>query len=74
MTEKSMYDEKRFDKRLIERHLTNGLEAARITPEQLQAHLDGLPDLADKCEPVTVVQPMYDKPSVEGSDLPEEGV
>lgn len=54
----SMYDEKKFDKRLIERHLDGGLAAAHITEAELQAHLDNLPDLSDKCEPVTVEQPI----------------
>lgn len=58
----TMYDEKRFDKRLIERHLAGGaIEMARITKEELQAHLDALPDLADKCEPVSIVQPIFEK-------------
>ncbi|MBQ9242306.1 MAG: hypothetical protein IJ165_03635 [Proteobacteria bacterium] len=58
----TMYDEKKFDKRLIDRHLSGGaIEMARITKEELQAHLDALPDLADKCEPVSVVQPIFEK-------------
>ena len=63
MSEPTMYDKKRFDKRLIERHLKGealggALEMARITPEELQAHLDALPDLASECEPVTIKQPI----------------
>jgi hypothetical protein len=33
-----------FDVRMTDRHLGTG----KISPEQLQAHLDALPDLADK--------------------------
>lgn len=59
MSEVSMYEQKRFDKRLIERHLSGGaIESARITEAELKAHLDALPDLADKCEPVTIEQPI----------------
>lgn len=59
MSEQTMYDKKKFDKRLIERHLKGGaLEMARITKDELQAHLDELPDLASECEPVTVKQPI----------------
>ena len=54
----NMYEEKRFDKRLIERHLDGGLEKAKITQEELDNDLDKLPDLADKCEAVTVKQPI----------------
>ena len=62
MSEVSMYEQKRFDKRLIERHLAGGaIENARITEDELKAHLDSLPDLADKCEPVTVEQPIATK-------------
>lgn len=60
MAETNMYEQKKFDKRLIERHLRGGaIESARITEEELKKHLDSLPDLADKCEPVTVVQPIW---------------
>ena len=59
MSEVSMYEQKRFDKRLIELHLSGGaIENARITEDELKAHLDALPDVADKCEPVTVEQPI----------------
>ena len=59
MSEVSMYEQKRFDKRLIERHLAGGaIESARITEAELKAYLDALPDVADKCEPVTVEQPI----------------
>ena len=59
MSEPTMYDKKKFDKRLIERHLKGGaLEMARITRDELQAHLDELPDLAGECEPVTIKQPI----------------
>ena len=60
MAEPSMYDQKKFDKRLIDRHLRGGaIENARITEKDLKKHLDSLPDLADKCEPVTIVQPIW---------------
>lgn len=58
MANTSMYDQKRFDKRLIDRHLTTGLANAHITKEDLKKHLDSLPDLADKCEPVSIPQPI----------------
>lgn len=62
MSEPTMYDKKKFDKRLIERHLEGGaIELARITEAELKAHLDSLPDLADQCEPVTVEQPIHAK-------------
>ncbi|MBQ9394990.1 MAG: hypothetical protein IJU23_05675 [Proteobacteria bacterium] len=64
----SMYDQKKFDKRLIERHLAGGaIESARITEADLKAHLDALPDVSDKCEPVTIDQPIREKP-----EQPEE--
>ncbi len=53
-----MYDQKRYDKRLIDRHLTTGLPNAHITEADLKAHLDSLPDLADQCEPVSIPQPI----------------
>ena len=56
-----MYAEKKFDKRLIERHLSGGLDSARITEKELQDYLDNLPDRAGDCEPVTVEQPICDK-------------
>lgn len=69
MSEVSMYEQKKFDKRLIERHLAGGaLESARITEDELKKHLESLPDLADKCESVSVVQPMYAKPEDEEID------
>ena len=37
MTKYDRYEEKKFDKRLIERHLNNGLECARITEDELKA-------------------------------------
>ena len=58
MANTSMYDQKRFDKRLIDRHLTTGLANAHITKDELKKHLDSLPDLADKCEPVSIPQPI----------------
>ena len=58
MADTSMYDQKRFDKRLITRHLGSGLANAHITEADLKAHLDELPDLADRCEPVTIAQPI----------------
>ncbi len=58
MAEFNMYEEKKFDKRLIERHLDGGLEKAKITREELDNYLAQLPDLADRCEPVSVAQPM----------------
>ena len=58
MADTSMYDQKRFDKRLIERHLTSGLANAHITKEELDKYLADLPDLADKCEPVSIPQPI----------------
>ena len=58
MADTSMYDQKRYDKRLIERHLHNGLANAHITEEDLKKHLADLPDLADKCEPVSIPQPI----------------
>ena len=58
MADTSMYDQKRFDKRLIDRHLTSGLANAHITKAELDKHLAGLPDLADKCEPVSIPQPI----------------
>lgn len=62
----SMYDEKKFDKRLIDRHLAGGaIESARITEAELKAYLDALPDVADKCEPVTIEQPICGKPESE---------
>lgn len=62
MSEPTMYDKKKFDKRLIERHLEGGaISLARITEAELKAHLDELPDLADQCEPVTVEQPISAK-------------
>ena len=74
MSEVSMYEQKKFDKRLIERHLAGGaLESARITAEELKQHLESLPDLADKCEPVSVVQPMYAKPEDEEMDEADNG-
>ena len=69
MSEPTMYDKKKFDKRLIERHLEGGaIEMARITEAELKAHLDSLPDLADECEPVTVEQPICAKPESEVSE------
>ena len=68
MSEVSMYEQKKFDKRLIERHIAGGaIESARITPEELKAHLDALPDVADKCEPVSIEQPIAAK-----KEVPEE--
>lgn len=62
MSAATMYDKKKFDKRLIERHLEGGaISMARITEAELKAHLDELPDLADECEPVTVEQPICAK-------------
>ena len=59
MSEVSMYEQKKFDKRLIERHLAGGaIESARITQDELKAYLEALPDVADKCEPVSVEQPI----------------
>lgn len=58
MANTSMYDQKRFDKRLIDRHLTTGLANAHITKEELKKHLDSLPDLAEQCEPVSIPQPI----------------
>ncbi len=40
-----------FDSRLIERHLGDG----RLNAKELQKHLDGLDDLADKGEEFEVV-------------------
>lgn len=65
MSEFNMYEEKKFDKRLIERHLDGGLEKARITQEELDAYLKDLPDLADQCEPVSVRQPMMGEEEAE---------
>ena len=53
-----MYEQKKFDKRLIERHLTTGLASARITHDDLEKHLKDLPDLADKCELSEIPQPI----------------
>jgi hypothetical protein len=39
-----------FDVRMADRHLGMG----KLTLEQLQAHLDALPDLADKAMPSSV--------------------
>ncbi len=65
----TMYDEKKFDKRLIERHLAGGaIDMARITPEELKAHLASLPDLADKCEPVSIEQPIFAKPEQDSDE------
>ena len=62
MSAATMYDKKKFDKRLIERHLEGGaISMARITEAELKAHLDNLPDLADECEAVTVEQPICAK-------------
>lgn len=72
MTKYDRYEEKKFDKRLIERHLNNGLECARITEDELKAYLDALPDLADKCEPVTVEQPIFAKPEETEENTSEE--
>ena len=69
MSESTMYDKKKFDKRLIERHLEGGaISLARITEAELKAHLDSLPDLADECEPVTVEQPICSKSDNESAD------
>ncbi len=71
-TKPDRYQAKQFDKRLIERHLNNGLECARITEDELKAYLDALPDLADKCEPVTVEQPIFAKPEETEENTSEE--
>lgn len=69
MAEPSMYDQKKFDKRLIDRHLRGGaIENARITEKDLKKHLDSLPDLADKCEPVTIVQPIWADAEADAAD------
>lgn len=74
MSEVSMYEQKKFDKRLIDRHIAGGaLESARITEDELKKHLESLPDLADKCEPVSIVQPMYAKPEDEDNDDADNG-
>ena len=58
MAETSMYEQKKYDKRLIDRHLTTGLASARITAEELKKHLDDLPDLSANCELSEIPQPI----------------
>jgi len=48
-----------FDSRLVERHLGEG----RLSAKELQKHLDGLDDLADKGEEFEVV--LGDDPEAE---------
>ncbi len=48
-----------FDSRLVERHLGEG----RLNAKELQKHLDGLDDLADKGEEFEVV--LGDDPEAE---------
>ena len=57
MAETSMYEQKKYDKRLIDRHLTNGLASARITADELKKHLQDLPDLSANCELSEIPQP-----------------
>lgn len=55
---KGLYDDKRFDVRLIERHLQYpDSHEAHITQEELDARLAALPDCADKCEKIETKQP-----------------
>jgi hypothetical protein len=71
MAEASMYEQKKYDKRLIERHLTTGLASAKITAQDLQKHLDDLPDLSANCELSEIPQPitgLTELPSEETED------
>lgn len=52
-----MYEEKKFDVRLIQRHLESG----RITEAELAKTLNNLPDCSEKFETVTVPQPISGK-------------
>ncbi len=52
-----MYEEKKFDVRLIKRHLESG----RITEAELAKTLEKLPDCSDKFETVSVAQPISGK-------------
>jgi len=58
MAETSMYEQKKYDKRLIDRHLTNGLASARITADELKKYLQDLPDLSANCELSEIPQPI----------------
>lgn len=58
MAETSMYEQKKYDKRLIDRHLTDGLASARITADELKKYLQDLPDLSANCELSEIPQPI----------------
>ncbi len=71
MAETSMYEQKKYDKRLIDRHLTTGLASARITEADLKKHLQDLPDLSANCELSEIPQPitgLTEIPSDEAED------
>ena len=54
-----MNEDKKFDVRLIKRHLESG----RITEDELKKTLDALPDCTDKFETVSTRQPIAGKDS-----------
>jgi hypothetical protein len=55
-----------YDTRARERLLRQGA----LTPEQLRAYLDALPELMEKCEPLPVDQPALLRPESERHAAP----
>ncbi|MFA5624526.1 MAG: hypothetical protein WC966_05660 [Bradymonadales bacterium] len=51
-----MNQDKKYDVRLIERHLDNGT----ITEKELEEHMASLPDVADKAVRVEITQPIVE--------------
>ncbi len=57
-----MYEDKKFDVRLIDRHLTYPkTHEAHITDADVKSYLEALPDCADKCAKVETKQPISSK-------------
>ncbi len=52
-----MNEEKLFDNRLIERHITQG----RVTKEEYEAYLKSLKDSSEKSESLDLVQPIVEQ-------------
>lgn len=59
-----MKDDKKFDNRLIDRHIEKGL----FTEQEYQEHLNALHDCTDKSSKCTPVQPIAAKPESPAED------
>jgi hypothetical protein len=51
MEKKKNIDPLQFDKRVMQRFVTNG----KMTNKELESHLQHLPDLAEQCEDISEV-------------------